>query len=387
MPYDYFAAKLQDTSPLLAQLAQCEGNVRRATKAMQKHAEEAVDEKQQELYDLGEPSAIYQYMRATECASGDGFRTTWQQNESSIACLDRLDGNILKFWREVFETPVIDLKRLPAFSFVLQFEFSLAQPLLSKDEQDFYIIYNPIRKDKVFRLPYMAASSWKGCLRAALCQLGFNGETEAIGRLFGNRKGTEAPEEFHAGRLQFFPTFFPTKGLEIINPHNRQRRVGKEPILIESVPRDANGLFTVLYVPFDRVGDASPETRKELSQDLRLLAEGLSGMFLTYGFGAKTSSGFGTAKEKLTGSFQFLHNWKEPIPPTPAVERPGAKRKPKTVGKGLDALRAVSPQPPEDAEAGVGFKELRDHLERVSVELKRQVEQVEAPVGRPPHGQ
>lgn len=276
---------------------------------------------------------------------------------------------------------------LPPFSFVLQFEFCLAQPFLSKDEQDFYID-NPVRKDKVFGLPYIAPSSWKGCLRAALWQLGYKEDTEEIRRLFGNAKGTEDHEEFLAGRLHFFPTFFTQKGLEIINPHDRQRRVGKDPIPIESVPIDAEGCFTLLYVPFDRVGEDLGELRREVVADLQSLAEGLRGMFRQYGFGAKTSSGFGTAHEKLVAGFQFLHNWKAPVSALAPPEQPVAKKKPKTVGKGFAALRSATAQRLEGAESEVGFQELKDYLERVSAELQRQAEQQEeVRAERPPHGQ
>ena len=360
MIHDYLAAKLQEASPLIIQLAQHERAIQQATATpARRQAEDAANQRRQELYELKEPSAIYQYLRTTGSADADDFRTTWQRRESSINCMERLDRNIQDFWQNVFKTPAIDINVLPAFSFVLRFEFSLAQPFLSKDEQDFYIIDNPVRKDKVFRLPYIAPSSWKGCLKAALWQLGYNDDTEAIRRLFGNKKGTEVPEEFHAGRLHFFPTFFTQKSLEIINPHDRQRRVGKDPIPIESVPIDTEGCFTLLYVPFDRIAHDSHETRRQLAQDLRLLVEGLPGMFLIYGFGAKTSSGFGTAKEKLASGFQFSHNWEEPIALTTS-----------------------------DAEPGVGFQELRDYLEQVSAEVQRQAEQQEqVHAERPPHGQ
>ncbi len=102
-----------------------------------------------------------------------------------------------------------------------------------------------------------------------------------------------------AGRLHLFPTFFTKKSLEIINPHDRERRVGTTPILMESVPKDTKGLFTLLYVPFDLIGKEEKEIKKQVAEHIHLISDGLKGMFLTYGFGAKTSSGHGIAKSEL----------------------------------------------------------------------------------------
>jgi CRISPR-associated protein Cmr2 len=107
---------------------------------------------------------------------------------------------------------------------------------------------------------------------------------------------------FHAGRLHFYPTFFDRISLEIINPHSRETGAGELPILFESVPEGATGSFTILYVPFDRVSRVEAETRAQVAADLKLIAEGLQAMFCVYGFGAKTSSGFGIARETANGS-------------------------------------------------------------------------------------
>lgn len=214
-------------------------------------------------------------------------------------------GNIKQvhtYYKEVFESPKIDLALLPAYSFVIHFTFMLAQPYISHDEQDFYIIDNPVRKDKIFGLPYVASTSWKGSLRAALWQQGKKAEDDIIRHLFGNEKETKEQEHFRAGRLYFFPTFFNIKDLEIINPQDHLRRIGTLPIVFETVPENTEGIFTLLYVPFDLIGKNEQENRMEVAGDLQLVADGLQAMFRTYGFGAKTSSGFGLAREDISGS-------------------------------------------------------------------------------------
>lgn len=75
--------------------------------------------------------------------------------------------------------------------------------------------------------------------------------------------------------------------------------MGKKPILFESVPAGAQGTFTLLYVPFDLIGADETEIRKQALADLHLVAEGLKEMFLTYGFSAKRTSGYGVAKDEI----------------------------------------------------------------------------------------
>jgi len=142
-------------------------------------------------------------------------------------------------------------------------------------------------------------SSWKGSLRRALWQQGHQKESAQIQRIFGDTKDDETGK---AGRLHFYPTFFDKTSLEIINPHNRKTKVGKNPILLESVPAGATGTFTLLYAPLDRIGNekADPARKQkalpaEVAEDLELVAQGLQAMLTLYGFGAKTSSGFGLA--------------------------------------------------------------------------------------------
>lgn len=260
-------------------------------------------------------AAIYEFLNATAPDEAKDRRTKWQERNRKVDdCLRELS----KYWtqgsayyQQVFEAPKIDLKVLPAYSFVIQITFVLAQPYISRDEQDFYIIDNPVRKDKVFGLPYIAPTSWKGSLRAVFAPLKSSAENETLRdtvlRLFGNEKGEQEQAKFHAGRLFFYPTFFTKKSLEIINPQDRKLRSGKNPIPIESVPKDSEGIFTLLYVPFDQVEGYTESIGKQATNDLELVMKGLHAMFRTYGFGAKTHSGFGLTKEVLKNASIEVH--------------------------------------------------------------------------------
>lgn len=244
--------------------------------------------------------------------------------------------------------PSVEFSHLPAGSWFLQFDFTLAKPWMSKDDAPFYVAesVNPVRKDKVFKGPMMAASGWKGLLRwtamkidligSILSDEEFAARRAAHSVLFGDEKGQE-PEgtrEFakfldekcpgakdlfrrkvreyfpspadqgmphHRGRIHCYPTFFNSIDVEVINPHSRKTRAGTQPIYLECVPAGAKGTFSLLYCPFDLIGrKGAEEVKREAEADLQLIAEAIKAMMLTYGFSAKRTSGYGAAKDKLS---------------------------------------------------------------------------------------
>lgn len=270
---------------------------------------------------------------------------------------------------------------LPRFSFMLRLPFELDKPYLSKDEKSFYLLDNPLRREKVFKIPMIAASSWKGALRAAMVQLlvqwwtGLEASEKEersnrkrfiswriqLVRLFGTERGTNlddkkynhyldklggeyqgrwfrrwlrrfiSPSGFLAGRLHFYPTFFEKVALEVINPHNRKTGTNmRGPILFECVPGGAEGVLSILYVPF---GKSEKTYQEVVAQDLVLLAEGIRAMLTIYGFGAKTSSGFGVVKESLTSEGRLL--LKAALPSK--VENNSALQQPKVLPRYLEA--------------------------------------------------
>ncbi len=242
-----------------------------------------------------------------------------------------------------------DLTLLPPGSWFLQFTFTLAKPWMSKDDDPFYVTesVNPVRKDKVFKVPVMSAAAWKGLLRWTLMHIRLAQKKDALSPqefarerfvqtlLFGDEKGEEPggtkdlaafldslkpeacaeyerllrehykvdpkdPLPHHNGRLMFYPTFFNLIDVEVINPHSRKTKAGTHPIYLECVPAGAQGTFSLLYVPFDLIGQPEDEiTRAGVAPDLQRVAEGIQAMMLTYGFSAKRTSGFGVAQDFL----------------------------------------------------------------------------------------
>jgi CRISPR-associated protein Cmr2 len=209
-----------------------------------------------------------------------------------------------------------DITSLPAGSFALHFTFTLAKPYLSRDDANLHLLDNPVKKEWIFKLPYISASQWKGTLRYTLWQLGKKEDNQQIQRLFGQARENESGQ---AGRLYSYPTFFERIDLELINPHDRKTGTGTIPILLESVPIDTTGSFTLLYFPFDRIGKEEKETRQEVMTDLKLLIEGIQAMLTIYGFGAKTSSGFGLARDNVKGSLILNYPDRQTVIPKPVT--------------------------------------------------------------------
>jgi len=244
---------------------------------------------------------------------------------------------------------------LPFHSIYIQIKLTLKKPYLSKDDDDFYIIDNPIVKDKVFKLPMVRATTWKGALRFAAIKV-FEEEFDKsdwkkkrvlLVRLFGNEKdalenylnkfiatklgeGTDyVKEEFEnylmekgyisketpsrSGRLFFYPTFFEEISLDVITPLSRETRTpAKGPIYFETVPENAKGIFRLLYYPFDLIARGElDKIEGEIKDDMEFLSKALQKMFYEIGFSAKKSSGFGVISEfdgEVSISFKGIEN-------------------------------------------------------------------------------
>jgi len=192
------------------------------------------------------------------------------------------------------------IEPFPPYSFLIRLKLKLAASLLTKDDQEYYAIDNPVRKDRTFGVPHLSASSWKGCFRAALARLDHGPADEITLRLCGNVRGEEDHANSRRGRLEFFATAFEGIGFEVLNPHDRRTKTGK-PIYYECVPAGTAGDFCLLYVPFDGFARETGELIREVCKDLPIVADALEEMLLVSGFGAKISSGFGIAEQKAPG--------------------------------------------------------------------------------------
>ena len=201
-----------------------------------------------------------------------------------------------------------DLKDLPKYSWLLKICFTLEKPFISKDENELHPydnsheIQNPVVRDWILGCPIIRPTTWKGHLRFAARII--KNDDQITRRLFGNE--THDKEQFFKGRLHFFPTFFNDKHeVDVITPLSRETRTPREgPIKIEVVPVGTKGEFYLLYVPFPRGTDYVP---RQIKKDLGAVIKSLEAMFLTYGFSAKKTSGFGVANEDIKGSMFYIN--------------------------------------------------------------------------------
>lgn len=215
--------------------------------------------------------------------------------------------------KEKGEKPLSSIKATDIFGYpeksllpswlAIKVNFQLKRPWYSRDDRIFHILENPLRKEHLFDVPYIPATTWKGLLRwTCRMQSGLrqhlekhNGKLEGwedpdwIVYLFGNEKGEK--EHFNQGVLAFYPTWFEQIGYEVINPHNRSKRAGTQPIYYEVVPAGTSGTLFLLYAPFPGV-----TVKVEQKTALRNLFLAIEALLTHYGISAKRTAGWGTAQ-------------------------------------------------------------------------------------------
>ncbi|AIS53305.1 CRISPR-associated RAMP superfamily protein [Thermoanaerobacter kivui] len=103
------------------------------------------------------------------------------------------------------------------------------------------------------------------------------------------------PIEFqtHKGRAIFYPTYFDRLSLEVINPHDRRKRAGTQPIYHEVVPEGTEGILQIIYIPFDGILKENEVLKSEAEKDLGNLLLAIEKVSQN-GIGAKTKLGWGT---------------------------------------------------------------------------------------------
>jgi|YNPNPStandDraft_1061719.scaffolds.fasta_scaffold03895_3 CRISPR-associated protein Cmr2 len=344
MQRDHYASMQITLSEKLGELEQAAQRLDHAKQQRDKNARQQAEREIELAANQAvqiEPHLAYLWFAARGSELDNAIRDAWQKKLATSAIPEAFD--FLPDDDAIFQ--------MPALSFLLRVPFRLRKPYLSKDDTTFHLLDNPVRKEKIFQAPMVAATGWKGALRAAMVRQlvewwsslsdgerqqravrkAFVKRRAQLARLFGNEKGVQTDDAsveafpdtcggedqarlyrrvirrycsssgFFAGRLHFFATFFDKIGLEVINPHNRQSGVGERgPILMECVPQGTTGTLLLLYVPFGSVD------QQQAAEDLEGVAHGLHAMLTTYGFGAKTSSGFGVVEEQLAGQGRLL---------------------------------------------------------------------------------
>lgn len=260
------------------------------------------------IHDLDYYSQIKAYVYLFDQDKG---REKYKTFVSTGNYLKGMENNLALLKKLNLIDPIIRMDLLPKLSFLIQFEFELLKPFYSKDDDQLYIIDNPISKDFLFKLPILKQSGWKGALKNALTLICKENELNSLNRLLGYIQDNNSKNFNFTGQkglIYIYPTYFYNIDLEIINPHDRKKRAGTNPILYEVVPANSIGQFSLLYVPSSLKENDIENIQKQVASDIWLLVRGIKAMFLKYGFGAKTSSGFGVSTEKLKNSRLIFKN-------------------------------------------------------------------------------
>jgi len=238
--------------------------------------------------------------------ASDGLRNKWYEHVHREGIRVPLRGLLSQIAEP--ELPTDTWVLFPSGSFFLRLTLALAKPLITHGDNHFYVIENPVAKDIVFKQPMMRSTSWKGLLRYAMRLQRKQDQTqlddEVIIRLFGTEKKVAQEGNFQAGRLTFFTTFFNATDLEVLNPHIRERKVGRQPIPIECIRQGARGEFHLLYTPFDLLN--YPDRLPETMVDLEVTIQALRDLMLDLGFSAKRTSGYGVIRDdNLNGTLRI----------------------------------------------------------------------------------
>ncbi|MGI9212219.1 MAG: RAMP superfamily CRISPR-associated protein, partial [Methylococcaceae bacterium] len=209
---------------------------------------------------------------------------------------------------------LINIKALPLGSATLSLRFKLLSPLLTKDDDPFYLFDNPVRRDHVFGVPYLSAASIKG-LSADAYQRAFTGSAPLSGdddaartrqfrlndpharRLFGIADdGVQDGLTSQAGRLHFSPVWFNAVQYLVMNPMDDEKGVGTLPIHFEAIaPVTADGkpVEAQLNLFYFNPAGAEESDMKAVRGDLARWLASVASWWPVLGLGAKRLAGYG----------------------------------------------------------------------------------------------
>lgn len=248
-----------------------------------------------------------------------------------------------------------DPARLPLFSATLSLRFRLLTPLLTRDDDPFHLFDNPVRRDHVFGLPYLAAASVKG-LAADAYQRAFRTDDEWNGaageaqekvaafrrreghalRLFGLADdGADTGDKSQAGRLHFSPVWFDAVQYLILNPADPATGQGTVPIQFEAIaPRRTDGapVEVDVQVFYCNPAGAPDSDAVTVRADLARWLAAVAAWWPTLGLGAKRLAGYG-AIEPVAATCA-AHGWTEWSAPLTKTGRESWMTLAQTIAKG-----------------------------------------------------
>ncbi len=163
------------------------------------------------------------------------------------------DSDIASKWRAFADPTPHDLDSLPEGSLLVSLRVELLAPFYSRDDLPFYPTDNPLRRHKVFDVPFLSAAGLKGLLHWAdrmARQCLDDDETSRF--LFGTDEDPTVEDlrkvKALKGAVYCYPLLWDTGSLrmEMINPQNPHTGSGTVPIKYETLSPGAQGTIFLL---------------------------------------------------------------------------------------------------------------------------------------------
>lgn len=199
------------------------------------------------------------------------------------------------------DNPPMDADILPAGSVVVQLDMELLSPLLTRDDDPFHLFDNSVRRDHIFGLPHLAASSIKGLASDAF-QRGFPEAEHDLGayrrlqqrarRLFGLAADEEHTDS-ETGRVYWSPLWFDRIQYLVMNPMNKENGTGTQPIQFEAIAPGQKTRLQCFYL--NPLGTTNSLPAQAWS-DMAALLGALAAWWPVLGLGGKRLAGYGAIR-------------------------------------------------------------------------------------------
>ena len=252
-------------------------------------------------------------------------------------------------WQKLLQPSLSSISFMPEGSWLITAELELRRPFYSQDDRPFYPVDNPLKRDWVFHTPYLPPSSIKGLLRWAWRMLYQDTSRGVEELLFGSLADDINEEHARHGSLYFWPLFWnPCQtGLEVLNPQDRIKGAGLNPVKYEVVKPGARAKLYLLF--FNRSNDSAkkPEVLSKLIDALAFLLQ-------ESGLAAKRSVDWGSVQ---------VNQWRALFMPEGATEVPVIVE---DSSSGANEERPVEDTVPVSVTAS-SFADWRDRLFRLGM--------------------
>ncbi len=203
------------------------------------------------------------------------------------------NSNIAARWGKFADPTPRSLDSLPRGSLLIRLRVELVSPFYSRDDLPFYPTDNPLRRHKIFDVPFLSAAGLKGLLRWADRMSRQCLEDDETSRfLFGTDEdptvGRERKVKALKGAVYCYPLLWDQGDLrmEVINPQNPRTGGGTNPIKYETLAPKGQGTIFILV----------PNLGRRLAMGRQRIEALLNAITYLKDFGAlsaKSSAGWG----------------------------------------------------------------------------------------------